>query len=75
MVEEKIQMNIDEFSKKMNAGPMFYLLAGPCVIEGEEMAFEMPKEPIRYANVWEYLTYSKVLLKKPIARVSIRIPV
>ncbi len=41
MVEEKIQMNIDEFSKKMNAGPMFYLLAGPCVIEGEEMAFEI----------------------------------
>ena len=46
----------------------FFLLAGPCVIEGEQMAMDIA------GKINEYHMYSKALTRKRIARVSTPLP-
>ena len=43
----------------------FFLIAGPCAIEGEEMAFEIAEKIVKPSDKYRFLTFSKEVLKKP----------
>ena len=49
----------------------FFLLAGPCVIEGEQMALDIAEMYRKYAKGLISRMYSKVVTVRPIVRVSI----
>ena len=50
---------------EMTGQEMFFLLAGPCVIEGEEMALKIAEHVSELTDKWGILMFSKDLLKRP----------
>lgn len=49
---------------KNNPAGNFFLLAGPCVIEGEEMAMRIAERVVKSPKHCKFLTYLKVLTAK-----------
>ena len=54
---------------KNNPAGNFFLLAGPCVIEGEDMAMRIAERVVAITENCRFLTYSKARTVKPTARV------
>lgn len=52
----------------------FFLLAGPCVIEGEEMALDIAETIANITARLTYPTYSRAPIAKPIAHASTHSP-
>ena len=50
---------------KNNPAGNFFLLAGPCVIEGEEMAMRIAERVVNITGNYKYLMYLKVLIARP----------
>ena len=61
-------MNIIE---KIKDSDMFFLLAGPCVIEGEEMALKIAEHVSELTNRWGIPYVFKGRLRRPIVPVWI----
>jgi len=59
---------------KNNPAGNFFLLAGPCVIEGEEMAMRIAERVVKITEALQFLMYSKVLTVRQTAHVWIRLP-
>lgn len=53
---------------KNNPAGNFFLLAGPCVIEGEEMAMRIAERVVKSPKHCKFHTYSKALTAKPTVR-------
>ena len=43
----------------------FFLIAGPCAIESEEMAFEIAKKIVKLSDNTKFLISLKAVSKKP----------
>lgn len=56
---------------EMTGQEMFFLLAGPCVIEGEEMALKIAEHVSELTDKWGIPYVFKDLLKRPTAPVWI----
>ena len=56
---------------KNNPAGNFFLLAGPCVIEGEEMAMRIAERVSESLKNYRFLMYSKVLTARQTVRVLI----
>ncbi len=56
---------------KNNPAGNFFLLAGPCVIEGEEMAMRIAERVVGVTENYRFLMYSKVLTARQTVRVLI----
>lgn len=56
---------------KNNPAGNFFLLAGPCVIEGEEMAMRIAERVVGITENYRFLMYSKVLTARQTVRVWI----
>ena len=54
---------------KNNPAGNFFLLAGPCVIEGEDMAMRIAERVVAITDKLQIPTYSKARTVKPTARV------
>ena len=52
---------------KNNPAGNFFLLAGPCVIEGEEMAMRIAERVVKITETLQ-IPYSKALTAKPTVR-------
>jgi 3-deoxy-D-arabino-heptulosonate 7-phosphate (DAHP) synthase len=53
----------------------FFLIAGPCVVESEELTMEVAEKFQESAKILELLIYLNRLIAKPIAQVVPRSPV
>ncbi len=53
----------------------FFLLAGPCVIEGEEMALRIAERVVKITTACIFLMCLKVRIEKPIVHAWIHLPV
>lgn len=60
---------------KNNPAGNFFLLAGPCVIEGEEMAMRIAERVVKSPKLYKFHTYSKALTARLTAHVWIRLQV
>lgn len=56
---------------KNNPAGNFFLLAGPCVIEGEEMAMRIAERVVGITENYRFLMSSKVLTARQTVRVWI----
>lgn len=54
---------------KNNPAGNFFLLAGPCVIEGEDMAMRIAERVAAITENYRFLTHSKARTVKPTVRV------
>jgi 2-dehydro-3-deoxyphosphooctonate aldolase (KDO 8-P synthase) len=61
-------MNIKNIPQIKHTDSNFFLLAGPCAIESEEMAMRIAEKLIGITENYKFRTFSRVRLKKPIVQ-------
>ena len=65
-------MNLQDIPKiKHTNSNNFFLLAGPCAIEGEDMAMRIAEKVLVLQTNLKFLMFLKAVLKKPIEVVLI----
>jgi 3-deoxy-D-manno-octulosonic acid (KDO) 8-phosphate synthase len=61
--------NIENLKKY--SGDNFFLIAGPCVIESEELVFHVAEKIMILLIDYQFHTFSKLLTEKPTGRKQI----
>jgi 3-deoxy-D-arabino-heptulosonate 7-phosphate (DAHP) synthase len=64
----------DLFTNQQYDENNFFLIAGPCVVESEELVMEVADKVAAFVRTWVFLMFSKPLIEKPTAPVAVHLP-